>query len=194
MEPGSLFYAEAVRGHLFIQWGINCPITSLTIGGQVWMTDEPQYVWCLQSFAERSFGNVLVAGLGLGLVVHFLAQNPKVDRVTVIEIDQGVIGTIGHYLPPSRKIRVINDNFYWFLKGDTKHRDVVIWDLAVWGQGDVNKIGLDTMAIMPILCETQYGPDTVLFRHGFDRDPTGHEFIHNHPELVDQAKEFAFSN
>jgi len=47
-----------------------------------------------KSIADQAFGDVLVAGYGLGLVQHYLSRNPKVRSVTTVEKFPEVIGEV----------------------------------------------------------------------------------------------------
>lgn len=39
------------------------------------MVDDPPHFWSMQDYTRKSIGNVLVAGLGLGLVTHELNED-----------------------------------------------------------------------------------------------------------------------
>jgi len=181
------YYCEFVRGETFIKYIRNGnTITVLTIGRDIWMTDEPQYTWCLESFAERSYGHVLVAGLGLGIVVHFLAKNKKIMSITVVEREMSVIDLIKPLLPKDDRLAIVHDDFYDFMKKDQNKRDVVIWDLAVRG-GEID-LGITQLLKIKDECQSKYGKDCLIFRHGMDRDPIGEEYANNHPKEVTGTK------
>lgn len=59
----------------------------LWIDGELWMWDLPFEVKIQQEFAEQAHGDVLVVGLGLGIVQKLLLKNKKVnaDRLITIE-------------------------------------------------------------------------------------------------------------
>jgi len=57
----------------------------LWIDGYLWMWDVPQEVGDQKEIAEEAFGNVLVAGYGLGIVQKYLIQNKNVNSVFTIE-------------------------------------------------------------------------------------------------------------
>lgn len=52
---------------------------------QLWMWDVPNEVKDQKEIANEAFGNVLVAGYGLGVLQKLLVENPKVTSVTSIE-------------------------------------------------------------------------------------------------------------
>lgn len=183
------YYAEGVRGHLFLRYerGHN-QIVVLSLDGTVWMTDDPQYVWSLESFAERARGKVLVAGLGLGIVLHQLVQNKEVSDILVVERDPDVIAVVGKLVPDDGRIKIWEEDFYEFVRADKHHRDTVIWDLAVWSGDGKCSTGLAEMLMMPAIVERCYGNGCKLFRHGFDRDPVGERFVAEHGDDILKIK------
>ncbi len=58
-------------------------------------------------------GRVLVAGLGLGMLVHGLLDRPGVDTVTVLELNPEVIKAVGPTLPANRVTIVQADARGW---------------------------------------------------------------------------------
>lgn len=56
--------------------------------------------------ANCAHGDVLIAGLGLGMILHPIARKPEVDSVTVIEQAPDVIKLIGPTIK-SRKVQII---------------------------------------------------------------------------------------
>ena len=179
-DPDYHYYCEGVRGHWFVAYTrTGNVITVLDIDGKTWMTDEPPFTWSLEYFADQSRGNVLVAGLGLGIVVHQLVNNQQVESITVVEREKDVIKAIKPLLPKDKRIRIVRDDFYIVMEQDSKFRDTVIWDLGVWNQDDQDDeaIGRHEMLIMPFLHLQKYGDKSKLFRHGLDRDPVGEKLV-----------------
>lgn len=190
------YYMEGVRGYLYAHYPKGIPITVLKIRGKVWMTDDPQYVWSLQSFAERAKGKVLVAGLGLGIVAHQLCQNPAVTQIDVIDRDMDVIRLVTPLIPQDGRLHIHHDDFYeWCQRAsdDSDYNpDTVIWDLAV-GTPDGMTEGKE-IVVVPAIVATRFGshrwdlktrtwverkdwhPIENVFVHGVDRDPVGEEF------------------
>ncbi len=58
----------------------------LWIDDDVWMWDIPQEQIAQQRISEEAYGNVLVAGYGLGILQRQLTQNPNITSLTTIEI------------------------------------------------------------------------------------------------------------
>lgn len=63
----------------------------LWIDGECWMWDLPTERKAQAALAEQAYGNVLVAGYGLGLVQRYLLGNPEVTSVLTVESCPGVM-------------------------------------------------------------------------------------------------------
>jgi len=67
----------------------------LEVCGQLMMSDTQMERMTNSRFVHRAKGNVLIAGLGLGLILFALADKPEVTHVTVIEKYQDVVDLVG---------------------------------------------------------------------------------------------------
>lgn len=107
-------------------------ITKLLIDGEINMRDDPLNWWNMKDHAQHFFGDVLVGGLGLGLIVHCLCQVEDVKTITVIEQNQDVIDFVWKYMPKEtgKALAVINDDF-WNAAKDIEGADGVFYDLFV---------------------------------------------------------------
>lgn len=82
----------------------------------VWMTTLPQEVEQHRRQLKHAHGHVLVGGLGLGLAVGILHDNPAVQSITVIEKSKHVIDLVEPYLPAARfSTKVIHDDLFKWL-------------------------------------------------------------------------------
>lgn len=62
----------------------------LTIGGDGWMYDVPwERYWNLKA-VEHARGDVLIGGLGMGMILHPILAKPEVNSVTVLENNPNV--------------------------------------------------------------------------------------------------------
>ncbi len=95
-----------------------------------WMIDDPINYRAMQKYAEAAEGDVLTTGLGLGLIVHELNNNPKVHSITVVECSPQVCELVLPYVPLA-KVNLILADFWAFMEVDTVERDMVIVDLWV---------------------------------------------------------------
>lgn len=191
---GSVFWAEGVGGNLYYEYSKSVEGTALKIGNRTWMTTDYPYIVSLKSFAERSSGKVLVAGLGLGIVVHYLVQNPAVTEIKIIDREPDVIRLVSPLLPNDPRIQIIESDFWdWCDKATLTEYcpDTVIWDLAVStkDQGVTEGKELPVAKFLIIgrfthlrwtregwIERKDYKPPTI-FIHGIDRDPVGEEFV-----------------
>jgi len=57
----------------------------------LWMWNVPNEICAQKQIADQAYGEVLVAGYGLGLVQKLLLENPEVTRVVTCEIEPQVI-------------------------------------------------------------------------------------------------------
>ena len=90
--------------------------TRLLYGKELVMYDEWLELSSFVDFCNEAHGDVLVTGLGLGVVIDILMLNPDVKSVTAIEISDEVIElTGGHYKDKyPGKITLINaDAWKW---------------------------------------------------------------------------------
>jgi spermidine synthase len=97
----------------------------LLINDYVWMWDTTQEKLLQKELAKKSYGDVLVAGYGLGLVQKYLLENPKVKSVTTLEIYKEIIEECKKKFG---KIygKIIVDDFYDY---DRKKYDCIIGDI-----------------------------------------------------------------
>ena len=99
------YQCYGIKGFDFFQAVRPLPIKSLQVAGKTWMVDDPPHWWAMEEHATFYRGHVVVAGLGLGLIVHTLAACPDVERVTVVEVEPDVITLVQPHLPPSARSR-----------------------------------------------------------------------------------------
>jgi hypothetical protein len=107
--------------------------TRLLRKGTVVMSDTQAERWDHYGCWRRSQGDVLINGLGLGMIVKAMMEKPEVTSVTVIEISKDVVKLVGTHLlkqyPDRLKIIVADALEYKPPKGVTY--DYVwhdIWD------------------------------------------------------------------
>lgn len=75
--------------------------TALMRAGTLWMSDTPaerRDHYAPAALIDRLGGDVLIGGLGLGMLLRFALLTPGVQGVDVVEIDPDVIALVGpHY-------------------------------------------------------------------------------------------------
>jgi hypothetical protein len=114
-EKDSIRLMEGVRGKDFFCTKEETPVTDLKILSksqiyETWMVDDPLHWEGMQALAEKSEGNVLLAGLGLGLLPHALRKNPKVKKIDIYEFNEDVIALMKDKIP--KDVKIHNRNIY----------------------------------------------------------------------------------
>ncbi len=79
------------------------------------MSDTPAEMRDHAGFVRAARGDILVAGLGIGLVVENLISKANVRSITVIERDADVIALAApHYLARRMPVSVVHENAFLF--------------------------------------------------------------------------------
>jgi spermidine synthase len=103
-------------------------LTRLIVNGQLVMSDSDMERRSNREIAWRSHGSVLVAGLGLGYILHSMLLKPTVAQVTVIEKSADVIALVGSSVEHSKLTIVNGDIFDWRPTTGTKF-DTIYFDI-----------------------------------------------------------------
>lgn len=137
------FYKGAYQAYGIHDVGIvyfarRAPITCLEIGpGKTWMVDDPPHWWSIQDTAKCLKGRVLVGGLGLGLIVWAMQDNPNVKEIVVVEQSPDVISLIEPLLPRRIPLSIVQEDIWEYVERreqfDTAFID--IWVTSGLGQG-----------------------------------------------------------
>lgn len=154
------------------------PVTSLEIKDRegkwhTWMVDDPPHLWSMYDYGKNSRGRVLIAGLGLGLIIWGLENNVDVNSITVVEMNKDVIDLITPMLPIEKitgagvDFRIINQDFYDFLKETKEDFDRIIVDLWTTGSKEETEKILEeeVLPLVRVLLE-RFPAASVVF-HGF---------------------------
>lgn len=67
------------------------PYVVLKKGRTVWMSNTPLETFTNQEFLHQAKGKVFIAGLGIGLLITPLLEDPEVTSIDVVEIEPEVI-------------------------------------------------------------------------------------------------------
>lgn len=118
--------------HKVFHYGARAPepgtYTRLTVDGVLMMTDTWAEKMDHSLAVARSTGDVLVTGLGLGMVANAMALRDTVKSVTVIENSEGVIELVKSSL--HEKVEVIHADAFTWEPGDRGPFDFIWHD--VW--------------------------------------------------------------
>jgi hypothetical protein len=135
-------------------------IKVLIIDDKICMVDDPPHWWAIEEHATFYQGHVLVAGLGLGLIVHTLTANTEVKHITVIEKEQDVIDLISPFIPHDKLTIKLGD--FWDWDGDPQTIDGVFYDLFV---GNGVELQFEAINVYVQLAQRFKRPIRI---HGFD--------------------------
>lgn len=83
----------------------------LAESGYLYMTNTPAEIQDHTQFINKACGNVLIAGLGLGMVVQALLDKGTCKQITVVELSQDVIDLVGPFYDDPRVEIVCCDIF-----------------------------------------------------------------------------------
>jgi hypothetical protein len=95
-----------------------------TIMSDTWMEQQSN-----TEFVRQARGDVLIAGLGIGMVLLAVQDKPEVTSVTVVELYTEVIEMVRSQLPLNGKVTIINANIFDY-KPDALYDTIYfdIWD------------------------------------------------------------------
>lgn len=94
--------------------------------GQFKVLKENDYIWMSNTLMEvvthkeainQAKGNILVAGLGLGMFLTAIKDKKEVTKITVVEKSSDIIKLIGKYYQ-DEKIEIINEDIFNFKTDD----------------------------------------------------------------------------
>lgn len=111
----------------------------LTVEGRLMMTDTPMEQRTNLTFLRKARGNVLVAGLGIGMVLEPLLRKPEVDTVLVIEKFQDVIDLVTPSFKKAianERLHVFNEDIFTFRPNDAWMFDTIYFDIWPTISGD----------------------------------------------------------
>lgn len=94
---------------------------------EIWMSNTLMEVKTHQEAISRARGNILVAGLGLGMFLTAIKDKKEVNKITVIEKSKEVIELVGKYYQ-DKKIKIVNTDIFQY---KTKEKFDFIW-LDIW--------------------------------------------------------------
>lgn len=138
-QEGGYYHMEGVKGYMFYYHSKKIPVTCMIIDGETVMVDDPLHWIGMQELAKNCKGKVLIAGLGLGLILHALVVNKEVTEIHVVEIDEDVIDVMRDNIPKDDRIKIINENFVEYIDERCEicgSYDTVVMDIWWYGEDD----------------------------------------------------------
>lgn len=141
------YFMEGVRGYAYYYVKNPIPVTSLRIGRETVMVDDPLQWYGMQDLAGQCKGKVMIGGLGMGLILHALKDNRDVTEINVIENNPDVIELMLENLPvDDHRWKIIPADVYRWLDHHAKRQkyDTVVLDIW-WGRSN-RQMGIEMLA------------------------------------------------
>lgn len=91
------------------------------------MSDTPMEKRTNCEFVLNAHGNVLIGGLGIGLILLAIQDKEDVKQITVVEKSKEVIELVGNQLPLNSKVHIVNDDVFEYnplFKYNTIYMDI----------------------------------------------------------------------
>lgn len=135
-----------------------------------WMVDDPPHWYAMQKYAEAVEGHVVVGGLGLGLVLHAMAKNTSVTKITVIERARDLLPLMLPLLPEDKRREIVVGDFsnvLGLLSAQSVHPDWFIVD--IWTtRGVADKMRQLVSEVLPLDYNLRARfPKAKVIYHGF---------------------------
>ena len=158
--PRGYYSMWGVKDYLYFKSAKRIPLTMLQekrgSRWHTWMVDDPPHWYAMDIYAQAAKGRVLVAGLGLGLICHCLANNPEVMSIDVIEKSQDVIELAGSLIPRDERMEVYHTDLNsWIEENNGYPYDTIIVDLWTTSSGQ-KKMDMYYKEVLPLfvkLCQ-----------------------------------------
>ncbi len=104
------------------------PLMVLLESGDIWMSDSQPEVEEIMGAVAVARGDVLIAGLGIGLLPTFLKEKEEVVSISIVEMHQEVIDLVFHQIA-SPKMRIIKDDIFHYLDTTPVKYDMIYIDI-----------------------------------------------------------------
>lgn len=95
--------------------------------GEVVMSNTDMEKRTNSSFVINAHGNVLIGGLGIGLILLAIQDKEEVKQITVLEKYKEVIELVGNQLPLNSKVHIVHDDVFEYkplFKYNTIYMDI----------------------------------------------------------------------
>lgn len=102
----------------------------------VMMSDHETETMSNQDFINQAYGDVLIFGLGLGMIVFPLLMDDDISSITIVEQDEGVIDMVGKILKQhdyDNKVKIVHGDAFKYhkeLKADDSF-DTIYFDIWI---------------------------------------------------------------
>ena len=106
---------------------------ALSYKGNIWMNISPNEINTMQPSIDKTFGDVLVYGLGLGYYPFMISLKENVSSITIVEKDANIIRifkeNLFKFFPHKEKIKIVQADAFEFANTNNDKFDYVFVDL-----------------------------------------------------------------
>lgn len=107
--------------------------------GVVLMSDTPMEKRTNISFCSQAHGDVLIGGLGIGMIILAIQDKEEVDSITVLEISSDLISMIKGQVPFNEKVKILQANVFDWRPGKGQRFDCIYMDIWPSINSDVHQ-------------------------------------------------------
>lgn len=137
VKPRGVYWLSDVSQFQFLKVIEPVPVTHLqTREGddwQTWMVDDPEHWVMLHDYARRIKGpRVCIAGLGLCLIAHILADRSDIREIVIVDRNHDVVELMRDNLPPSHQRRHIHEGDFWTFIQQCERNDFNTFFVDLW--------------------------------------------------------------
>jgi hypothetical protein len=114
----------------------------LLIKGRLYMSDTRNERITNYEVIRKATGDVLIAGLGIGMILADILAKPEVTSVTVVEINPDVVALVGDAvkaMPGGEKLTVVTEDIFKYKPAKDQKYDVIYFDIWADQSGDERK-------------------------------------------------------
>ena len=110
----------------------------LAIGGTVMMSETPLEKKTNEDFVNNAFGDILIGGLGIGMIVLAIQDSHLVKSITVVEKNEHVIRCVAPQLPFNRKVTIVHDDIFTYKPPGWTRYDCIYFDIWPYYDKEIN--------------------------------------------------------
>ncbi|MBO6293441.1 MAG: hypothetical protein J6N51_14475 [Selenomonas sp.] len=99
----------------------------LMVDNEIMMSDAPMEQISNEWVVENAHGDMLIAGLGIGLILLPIMEKVDVTSVIVVETNQNIIDIVAPQLQFNKKVKIIHGNIFEYTPN--KQYDCIYFDI-----------------------------------------------------------------
>ena len=100
------------------------------------MSNTPMEEYTNKDFIINAFGDVLIGGLGIGMIILPLQDKSNVKSITIVEKNKDIIYMISNQLNFNSKVSIVNDDIFTYKPINNKY-DCIYIDIWNYVNSDV---------------------------------------------------------